>query len=108
MKIFAGGSLPLAGGITCAGRHLSVAFCATAVTANNTMPATHSRVLPFEFESSLLIVHRSCENRFLLHRFRAPDCQVDRSARGGAQIEFADAGVPLMMREPRSRCWSGF
>src|SRR4249919_3839885 len=48
MMIFAGGSLALASGITGAGRHLSVALCATAVVAHNTTAATDSRDAPFE------------------------------------------------------------
>lgn len=46
MTIFAGGSL--ASGITAAGRHLSLALCATAVVAHNTMAATDSRDVPIE------------------------------------------------------------
>jgi len=49
MTIFAGGSLALASGITGAGRQMSVAFCAIAVIAYNTMAATYSRDVPFEF-----------------------------------------------------------
>lgn len=50
MTIFAGGSLPVSG-ITWAGRQLSVALCATAVTAYNTMAATDSRDVPFKLVS---------------------------------------------------------
>jgi len=47
ITIFAGGSLPVSG-ITGAGRQMSVAFCAIAVIAYNTMAATDSRAVPFE------------------------------------------------------------
>ena len=49
MTIFAGGSLALASGITGAGRQMSVAFCAIAVIAYNTLAATYSEDMPFEF-----------------------------------------------------------
>src|SRR5271169_4377948 len=47
MTIFAGGSV-VASGITGAGRHLSLAFCATAVMAYKTMAATASRNVAFD------------------------------------------------------------
>jgi hypothetical protein len=47
MTIFAGGSSRLSG-ITEASRHLSVAFCAIAFIAHNTMAATDSRDVPFD------------------------------------------------------------
>jgi hypothetical protein len=46
MKIFAGGSLPLASGITVVSRHVSVGFCAIAVISHNMMTATDSRQMP--------------------------------------------------------------
>ena len=49
MTIFAGGSLALASGITGARRQMSLALCATAVIAYNTMAATDSRDVPFDF-----------------------------------------------------------
>jgi hypothetical protein len=47
MMIVAGGSLPVSG-ITEAGGQMSVAFCAIAVIAYNTMAATDSRDVHFE------------------------------------------------------------
>jgi len=46
MTIFAGGSLVVSG-ITGAGRQLSLALCAIAVVAHNTIAATDSRDMPF-------------------------------------------------------------
>ena len=48
MTILAGGSLPSASGITWAGLHLSVGFCAAAVIASNAMAATDSRDVAFD------------------------------------------------------------
>src|SRR4026209_1780712 len=70
MTIFAGGSL--ASGITEAGRHLSVAFCATAVVAYKAMAAIDTREVPIELVyfriaiSFLLDIHRADRD----HRWR--------------------------------------
>ena len=64
MTILAGGS-SLVSGMTRAGPQLSFALCATAVIAYNTMAATHSSDVPFEFvyiSLAMLFGYRSVLN----------------------------------------------